>query len=83
MPRFGRYAAAFVLVAAIPSLALADPGNGNAYGYDGQGNGNHYGHVAPAPILGAGVPLYLLAAAGYYGWKRRQNREQNREAPKE
>jgi len=70
------------LLLAVPGRALAnrdDNGAGHGYragnGHD-DGRGDHGdSHGGPAPILGAGVPLYLLAAAGYRSWKRRQDRE--------
>lgn len=67
-------AAALVLLAAPSSPTMADPGEAPAYGRNGQGNSNDYGHAGPAPILGAGVPLYILAALGYRSWKRRRDR---------
>jgi hypothetical protein len=58
-------------------VALADPGNGRANGYQGQGRGNHNGHyTAPAPIIGAGLPALSVIgiAAGFVfvRWRRRR-----------
>ncbi len=70
-----------VLITSLTLLAapaLADPGNGNAWGYNGQGQGLHLGHRVDGPLpLAAGLPaLALIGGAiglAHVARKRRQH----------
>ena len=42
---------------------------GQTYTYQSPGGGGHY-QGAPAPVVGAGIPLIVLAGGGYWAYRR-------------
>ena len=72
----GRYVAMGLLLGMVfggPGLAFAQCGNGNenAFGCQ-QGTGNPHAREAPLPLIGAGLPAYGIAFAGYRILKKRR-----------
>ena len=56
--------AAAVPVGVVVSLTIL----GQTYTYQSPSTGGYHG--APAPIVGAGLPLILLAGGGYWAFRR-------------
>jgi hypothetical protein len=66
-------AAGAIVVLSLASYgAHADPGNGNGWG-QGVGGGQGHNNAAPAPLLAAGIPAFMLLGGGVAGrrlWRR-------------
>jgi hypothetical protein len=65
------FAGALTLFVAAPAFADAEHGNG--------GNGNHFGWSRSAPGPEMGVGLSALIAGGYFWYRRRKSKRDDKE----